>query len=111
MKRIYYGEADFLVGDEAADTLVEYAVLMAKLGTADSVQVGVIGPDGNAEVATFVIGPATILMVETTRSELPEPDNAEAIKYMAERTEVLSRDDSTMLFDPDVFPNRSMLDY
>jgi hypothetical protein len=110
MKRIYYGEADFLVGDEAADALVDYAVLMAKLGTADSVQVEVIGPDGNAEMASFVIGPATILMVETTRSELSEPDNAAAIRYMAERTQELSREGSTMLFDPDVFPNRSMLD-
>jgi hypothetical protein len=90
MKHLYYGESGFLVGDEVADVLVDYTVMMAKKDTADSVTVVVLGPDGNTEESRFVIGPATMLTAETTRSELEEPDNSKVIEYMRARMEELS---------------------
>ena len=85
MKNLAYGEVHFLVDDEAADAIVEYAVLMAKTGSADSVTLFVLGPDGNHEQTKFAIGPATMISAETTRSELEQPDNSEALAYMREK--------------------------
>lgn len=89
MKHLYYGEAAFLIGDEVADVVVEYTVMMAQKDMADSVTLRVLDSDGNEESSTFVLGPATMLTVETTRSSLQEPDNSDAIRYMTERIAAL----------------------
>jgi len=83
-----YGDVQFLVDDEAADAIVEYAVLMAQTGSADSVTLVVIGPDGNREKTTFAIGPASMVSAETTRSELEQPDNSAALDHMRKKTEL-----------------------
>ena len=88
MKNLVYGEVQFLVDDESADAIVDYAVLMAKTGSADSVTLYVIGPDGNREQTKFAIGPASMVSAETTRSELEQPDNSAAIEYMRKKTEL-----------------------
>ena len=85
MKNLVYGESSWLVGDEAADAVLAYAVLMAKDGIADSVDVVVLGPDGNQETTTLVLGPATMIQAQTTRSQLAEPDNAALIEYVTSR--------------------------
>jgi hypothetical protein len=108
MKRIYYGEANFLVGDEAGDALVEYAVLVAKRGSADLVKLAVLGPDGNEETASFVLGPGTTVLVETTRSELTEPANDAAIASLRERMAELSA--TAVPIDADILPPRSHLE-
>lgn len=75
-------EKSLLMGDGAADTLAEYAAHVARLGSGDAVQLKAIGVDGDEVVATFVLNSGTALMVESTQSVLPEPDNADAIAYM-----------------------------
>ena len=85
MKNLVYGESSWLVGDEAADAVLEYAVLMAKHGTADTLDVAVLGPDGNAETTTLVLGPSTMIQAQTTRSELVEPDNSALLAHVGER--------------------------
>lgn len=82
MKHITYAEKSLLVGDLAADTLLEYAALLARLHSADTVNLKAMGVEGNDVIATFLLDTGAPLMAETTRSSMPEPDNAEAIAYM-----------------------------
>lgn len=85
MKRINYGEVSYLVGDAVADLLVRYTAVLSTKSDADAIEINVLGPDGNPEVATFALGPGILMAAETTRSELDEPDNAEIVGYMEER--------------------------
>jgi len=87
MKNIVYGESTWLIGDAAADALLDYAVLMAQTGSADNVEAVVLGPDGNRETASLVLGPATMITAQTTRSELDEPDNSALMEYLRVRLE------------------------
>lgn len=85
MKHITLAEKSLLVGDEAADTLVKYAALIAELGSGDTVEVNAVGIDGEAVTATFLLNSGTTLLIETTRSHLPEPDNRRVVEYMQEK--------------------------
>jgi len=84
MKHVTYAEKSLLMGDEVVDLMMEYAVLLANQASADSVDVSAIGSDGDSVTATFLIGPATIMVAETSRSRLPEPDNDSAVTYLKE---------------------------
>ncbi len=85
MKHLVYGDSSWLIGDAAADAILRYTVLMATTGTADTVDVVVLGPDGNEETTTLVLGPATMVQAETTRSLLKEPDNTALLDYVSVR--------------------------
>jgi len=80
-----YAEKSLMMGDEVADLMMEYAVLLARHGSADSVDVEAIGTDGDQVTATFLIGPATIMVAETARSSFPEPENGSAVTYLKEQ--------------------------
>ena len=73
------------MGDEVVDLMMEYAVLLANKSAADSVEVEAIGTNGDHVTATFLIGPATIMVAESARSALPEPDNGSAVEYLKEQ--------------------------
>jgi hypothetical protein len=102
MKTIYYGGATFLIGDEAADVLVEYAVQIASSVHPDAVDLHVLGPDGNEEIASFVLTPATMVTAETNRSELPEPDNTESVARIRQRLEHLRHPPMALPFPEDL---------
>jgi len=85
MKRITYSDKSVLVGDEAAETLVDYAAMIARIGSAGSITLAAIGANGDEIEATFLLTQGTILMAETTTSTAPEPDNVHAIQYMNDR--------------------------
>lgn len=80
-----YAEKSLLMGDEVVDLMMEYAVLLARKGSADSVSVQAIGADGDEVTATFLVGPASIMVSESARSTLPVPENAPAISYLKEQ--------------------------
>ena len=85
MKHVVYAEKSLLMGDEVVDLMMEYAVLLARQASADSVDVAAIGTEGDTVTATFLIGPATIMVAETSRSVLPEPENDVAVNYLKEK--------------------------
>lgn len=89
MKRIIYGETSWLIGDDAADTVLQYAVELAQRDSAASVDMVVLDGAGSEQVVSFLIGPATMMMAETTWSSLPEPDNTIAVDRMRERLELM----------------------
>lgn len=89
MKRIIYGETSWLVGDDAADTVLLYAVELAQRDSAASVDLTVLDGAGAEQTVKFLIGPATMMMAETTWSSLPEPDNSTAVDRMRELLELM----------------------
>ncbi|PPG37690.1 hypothetical protein C5C36_12895 [Rathayibacter sp. AY1G1] len=90
MKHILFADKTILVGDEAADALVEYAVALASKGAADTVEYTGIGADGGTVDATFLVNAAAALIVETTPSDLPEPDNAAEVARLRARIDALT---------------------
>ena len=73
------------MGDDAADTMIEYAVALGRKDSADSVSLNVLDAQGEPHVVVFLVGPATMMTVESSTSTLEEPDNSAAIQAMNER--------------------------
>lgn len=85
MKHITFSDKSLLVGDEAADLLLEYGAVLAQRGSGDTVKLAALGIDGGEVEATFLLDSGSNLMAESTPSTLPEPDNSASIMYMRER--------------------------
>ena len=79
---------DLLIGDEAADVLTRYAAVVADHGLGDRVELHAYGSDGDEVTAKIVLSAGTSLLVETSHSNLPEPDNTDAIAYMRKRIQL-----------------------
>lgn len=89
MKHVTYSDKSLLLGDEAADLLIEYAAVLGRARSADRVDMNAISSDGDDVVATFLVDGAAPLMAETAHSSLPEPDNAKALAYIRERIRII----------------------
>ncbi len=75
-------DKSLLVGNEAADLLMQYAALLAQISRGDAINVSAIGVDGELVEVTFLLNSGTVLLAESSTSGLPEPDNAAVITYM-----------------------------
>jgi hypothetical protein len=62
---------------------------VARANTGDTVRLRAIGADGDDVEAIFVLASGTVLMVETSNSSLPEPDNEEAVRSLRDRLQAL----------------------
>lgn len=82
MKHVTYTNKSFFLDDEAADLLTEYAALLGSSELSDTVDVRVLGTDGNEVTATLVLNGNTELVVETTNSGVEMPANDEVAAYM-----------------------------
>ena len=82
MKHVTFGLRSLLIGDEAADTLLEYAAVVAQFGGGDTVELAAINSDGTTVLAAVLLDSGTPLMAESTHSDLPEPVNVEVVAYM-----------------------------
>jgi hypothetical protein len=108
MKHVMYAEKSLLMGDEVADALLEYAQLLSETSHADTVTIRAISVDGNTVDAAFLLNATSVMMVESTNSEVEPPDNAEAVAYLKERIERLSRprgvqaDDDGAFYEDDI---------
>ena len=87
MKHITTAEKSLLVGDEAADLLLEYAAALAQANTADTLTLSAYGDDGDPVEVTFVLNSGTSILGQTSASAVEEPDNQQAVDYMRERLE------------------------
>ncbi len=100
MKRIIYDGNTWLVGDEAAEVLVEYAVLLAKEESADSVDVAAYDRSGQPQNITLLIGPATMMTIESSSSLLEPPDNADPVARVRERMRQVTSPPRALPGDP-----------
>lgn len=91
MKHVTYSEKSLLTGDAIADLLMQYATLLGQRGITDSVTVSALRTDGNGSDATFLLGPGIVLMVESTHTDLPEPDNTGAERYITDRIDEITQ--------------------
>lgn len=107
MKHLLFANKTILVGDDAADALIEYGVALAANHTADRVTFAGIGADGATVEAAFLLNSGAALVAETTPSDLPEPDNTAEVARIRDRITRLSGgypvqptdDDVTFHFD------------
>lgn len=97
---ITYADKSLLADDEAAQLLMSYATVLGRTGNTDSVTVHGIGTDGNEVDATFLLNPATVLVIETANTTGGEPDNEFVVEYMRGRINELTRS-FELLGDPE----------
>jgi hypothetical protein len=85
MKHVTTADKSLLIGDEAAELLISYAALLGQQNSADDVTLSAWGADGDPVEVTFLLNAGTTLLVESSESTVPEPDNREAIVDLKER--------------------------
>lgn len=85
MQHLTVVDKSLLVGDEVAEVLLEYAALLGDSAGADTVRINAISADGNHVIASVLLNAGVGLVAETANSQLPEPENGEAVEYMRSR--------------------------
>jgi hypothetical protein len=85
MKHVTYAEKSLLMDDEVADLLAAYAAAIADRGRADTVTVKGLSDDGNEVEATFVLDAGTNLMIETTNSTVPGPEDHDGLQALMDK--------------------------
>ncbi|THG30123.1 hypothetical protein [Naasia lichenicola] len=108
MRHITFGDKSLLMGDEAAQVLVDYAAALTNAGRADSVEMRAIGTDGNDVNTDMLLDSSTSLMSETATTVMEEPDNAAVVEYMRRQMALIDVPPvivSTDLHDPSDFPD------
>jgi hypothetical protein len=102
MKHVTTADKSLLIGDEAAELIIEYAALLGQRQTADEVRLQAYGADGDPVEVIFLLNSGTTLMVESSESVVPEPDNADAIEYIRDRMQMLTSPPNVQPMDADV---------
>lgn len=88
MKRISYANGDLLTDDAIADALMEYARVLAIVGSADVVTFPGIDRGGDVREVQLVIGPASQLLSTSTDEptvEMEAEGAAEELRLRARR--------------------------
>jgi hypothetical protein len=73
------------------DAVLEYARVIGDAGTADTIAIQAIGPDGNTVVVGLLLNASTSLIVEATYYELPAPDNDDVVAEIRDRIAAITR--------------------
>jgi hypothetical protein len=85
MKRINYASGDLLTDDEIADALMEYARVLAIVGSADVVTFPGVDRGGDLREIQLVVGPASQLLSTSTDEPAVEMDAAAAVEELRRR--------------------------
>jgi len=90
MKHVTTTDKSLLIGDTAAVLLMEYGALLGQKQSADDVTLRAHGADGDPVDVTFLLNSGVTLLIESSVSEIPEPDNAEGEQYMLDHIRLLT---------------------
>jgi hypothetical protein len=85
VKHVTFADKALLMGDDAADCLLEYSRLLGDASRVDTVTVRAVGPDGNTVDVSLLLNSSSTLIIESTNSTMQPPDNNEAVRYMQSR--------------------------
>lgn len=85
MQQVSVVEQPLLMGDRVAGLLLEYAALLGRSRSADTVRLRVISSDGAHRTAHLLLNSASMLLARWSPSRMPEPDNAQAEAYLQQR--------------------------
>jgi hypothetical protein len=90
MQRIYFCTGtSFLIGDDLADALIEYAWALSQHRRHDLVRVPTRRADGSQGWSTLLLGPESQISTEDVASELAETADPEIAANLRERTKQL----------------------
>ncbi|MEU1970236.1 hypothetical protein ABZ477_01110 [Microbacterium sp. NPDC019599] len=89
MKHVSYGEKSLLMDDESADTLIEFASMVAASGGGDTVTLRAINMEGNETDVTFLLDGATMLAVQSATTRAHAPTNDGAVLEMREKIDLM----------------------
>ena len=73
MDRIHYAGDSILTGTEIARALLDYAQALAQAGTAATVDIPTINPDGSPGRSEVLVGPASQLISDSEESPYTDP--------------------------------------
>jgi hypothetical protein len=90
MMHLTFSDQSLLLDDTAARLAVRYAAELASRGLADSVSLRAYGSDGDKVEAVLLLDQGMTLMAETSHTDLPEPDNSEAVEYLEQKLAALT---------------------
>ena len=82
MKRILYASGSVLTGDDIAHSLVNYAAVLARAGSADTVLIPAV-TDHESRTVEMLLGPASQLIVEDAVT-LPSDPVLEQEQFVAD---------------------------
>lgn len=90
MQLIFYAGGAFLTGDDITDALIDYSRALGAEDKADVIRIPIIGDDGLASVATFLIGPASQIATKLVRSSHDDPNDPELVQRLRTLTAAVS---------------------
>ena len=85
MKRLTYLNVHVYVGDAFADAVLDFAAVLARSGVAETLRFNAVDEQGDPKTVSFLLGPASSMVIESTRLTLEEPDNGEAFQFLEAR--------------------------
>jgi hypothetical protein len=85
VKRLTYLSVHVYVGDEFADAVLRFAAALAREGIAETLEFNAVDEQGEAKHVSFLLGPASSMVIESTTLTLDEPDNREAFEFLRGR--------------------------
>ncbi len=87
--RIVYAGRTFLAGQDVVNLLLDYSAALARVGSADNVQLRTVDPDGTVAEISLIVGAGIALLGETSHAVGPGPANSGAIAYLSGELERL----------------------
>lgn len=90
MKHISYAGKDLIMGDAAAEALLQFAAELGSAQKTEVVELAVVAGDGDEAIASFLVGTGMDLVAETVNSTMPEPDNSNRVAAINDRRESLA---------------------
>lgn len=101
MKLVTYGGQSFLTSDSAAEALLEFAAATASNVRAEVVEIPAVSLEGEPTLASFVVGPASEIIVFPAEVPWSEPATGEVENSLRDRTQrFISRADGSYLAEP-----------
>lgn len=85
---LIYAGSEFMTSDAIADAVLRYSAALAEGRNAATIDVPIIGRDGTASSAAFLLGPASQIVSRDFETDIAEPDDPELV----ERLEALTRE-------------------
>jgi hypothetical protein len=83
---IVYAGNEFLTGDDLALALVDFSQALARVGTAESIEVPVRDSDGTTQPAVFLVGPASQIVAKRVDSDGDELTDDAVVEELKART-------------------------
>ena len=76
---LIYAGSEFMTSDAIADAVLRYSAALAEGRGAATIDVPIVGRDGTASSAAFLLGPASQIVSRDFETDITEPDDPELV--------------------------------